>query len=345
VAVVGIAGPGDPMANPEATLETLRLVRARFPEMLMCLASNGLALAEHVDELRRLRLSHLTITINTLEPATGARIYAWVRDGKRVLRGPEAARLLLDRQRDALAALRHSGILVKVNAILMPGVNDGEIAAIAAEARRLGAHLFNCLPLIPAPGTPFSNLPAPDAPMLVRVRAAAAAHLPLMEHCSRCRADAGGLLNEGTGEVSLVALRRAASLKREPERPHIAVATREGLLINHHLGEASDFAIYRSDGDGFQMLERREAPPPGTGPDRWHLLAARLSDCRALLVSGAGPSPRRALEASGIQVIETDGLIEDALGPLFRRQPLSPHRVRHFAGCGVGCAGTGAGCG
>jgi uncharacterized Zn-finger protein len=31
VAVVGIAGPGDPMANPDATLETLRLVRARHP--------------------------------------------------------------------------------------------------------------------------------------------------------------------------------------------------------------------------------------------------------------------------------------------------------------------------
>lgn len=69
VAVVGIAGPGDPMANPDATLETLRLVRARHPELLLCLASNGLALTEHVAELQRLHLSHLTITINTLNPA------------------------------------------------------------------------------------------------------------------------------------------------------------------------------------------------------------------------------------------------------------------------------------
>jgi len=57
VAVVGIAGPGDPMANPDATLETLRLVRAHHPNLLLCLASNGLALAEHAAELQSLRLS------------------------------------------------------------------------------------------------------------------------------------------------------------------------------------------------------------------------------------------------------------------------------------------------
>ena len=31
IAVAGIAGPGDPFANPEETLQTLRLVREKFP--------------------------------------------------------------------------------------------------------------------------------------------------------------------------------------------------------------------------------------------------------------------------------------------------------------------------
>src|SRR3974377_2068434 len=35
ITVVGIAGPGDPFANADATIATLRLVRARFPEMLL----------------------------------------------------------------------------------------------------------------------------------------------------------------------------------------------------------------------------------------------------------------------------------------------------------------------
>ena len=42
ITVAGIAGPGDPFANPKETMETLRLIRQRFPELLLCLASNGL---------------------------------------------------------------------------------------------------------------------------------------------------------------------------------------------------------------------------------------------------------------------------------------------------------------
>jgi nitrogen fixation protein NifB len=348
LAVVGIAGPGDPMANAEATLETLRLVRAHHPDLLLCLATNGLALAEHAAELQRLRLSHLTITINTLDPATGARIYAWVRDGQRVLRGEAGAALLLQRQLAALDVLRGTGILIKVNSILIPGINDEQIPAIAAEAKRRGAHLFNCVPLIPAARTPFASLPAPNPAMVSRIRAAAGSHLPLMEHCSRCRADACGLLNEGTAEDSLTALRAAAGLTiptAPAARPNIAVATREGLLINDHLGDAESFAVFAPDRSGFHFVENRPSPPAGGGPERWRDLAAGLADCKAVLVAGVGPTPRRALEASGLRVVEAEGLIEDALEPLFRDAPLPASMARRFEGCGNGCGGTGQGCG
>ena len=49
IAVVGIAGPGDPFANPGETLATLHLVRERHPEMMLCVATNGLAVADYVD--------------------------------------------------------------------------------------------------------------------------------------------------------------------------------------------------------------------------------------------------------------------------------------------------------
>ena len=348
VAVVGIAGPGDPLANLDATLETLRLVRAHHPDLLLCLATNGLALAEHAAELQRLRLSHLTITINTLDPATGARIYAWVRDGKRVLGGEEGAALLLQRQLAGLEALRGSGILIKVNSILIPGINDEQIPEIAAEVKRRGAHLFNCVPLIPAARTPFAGLAAPDPAMVSRVRAAAGAHLPLMEHCSRCRADACGLLNEGTTEASFSALRTAAALTRPlplATRPNIAVATREGLLINQHLGEATSLAVFAPEGGGFRLVENRAAPPAGMGFERWRALAAGLADCKAVLVAGVGPVPRQTLESSGLRVVEAQGLIEDALAPLFHDAPLPVTMARRFDGCGNGCEGTGHGCG
>ena len=48
--VAGVAGPGEPLANP-ATLEILRLVRSRFPGLLLCLSTNGLVLSDALPEL------------------------------------------------------------------------------------------------------------------------------------------------------------------------------------------------------------------------------------------------------------------------------------------------------
>mgnify|MGYP000427520775 CR=1 FL=1 len=345
ISVVGIAGPGDPMANPVETLSTLRSVHKHHPDLLLCLATNGLDLAFHVPELARLHLSHLTITINTLNPSTGAHIYTWVKDRERVLRGADGARLLLERQMAALEALSKTDILVKVNTILIPGVNDGEIGAIAAEVKRCGVEIFNCLPLIPVPGTPFGDIPIPGPEVIASARAVAAKHLPLMDHCLRCRADACGLLNEGYAETSLVALRAAANNKPRRPRPHIAVATREGWLINGHIGAVERLSIYAKDENGISLIERRETPEPGSGQARWEDLARRLDDCRVIVVYGIGPNPRKVLEENGLEVIEAEGLIEDALVPLFQHRPLPGNMARRFVGCGSGCSGSGQGCG
>ena len=97
IAVMGIAGPGDPFANPTETMETLRLTRERFPGMMLCLASNGLGIGPYIEELAIMNVSHVTITITAVDPKIGAKIYAWIRDGKMPLRGEEAAALLLER--------------------------------------------------------------------------------------------------------------------------------------------------------------------------------------------------------------------------------------------------------
>ena len=93
--VVGIAGPGDPFATPEETLETLHLVREQYPEMLLCVATNGLNLEPYIAELARLQVSHVTLTVNAVDPAIGAEIYAWLRDGRTIYRGEAAASHLL----------------------------------------------------------------------------------------------------------------------------------------------------------------------------------------------------------------------------------------------------------
>jgi len=43
--VVGVAGPGESLANQE-TIDALKLVHERHPDLIKCVASNGLILPE-----------------------------------------------------------------------------------------------------------------------------------------------------------------------------------------------------------------------------------------------------------------------------------------------------------
>ena len=51
--VLGVAGPGDPLANPERTFDTFRQIADNAPDIKLCLSTNGLALPDHVDEIGR----------------------------------------------------------------------------------------------------------------------------------------------------------------------------------------------------------------------------------------------------------------------------------------------------
>ncbi len=354
IAVVGIAGPGDPFANAAETLETLRLVRQRYPEMLLCLASNGLAIGPHLDALAALKVSHVTITVNAVDPAIGARIYSWVRDGKRVLPARRGAEILLERQLDAIGGLKARGITVKVNSIIIPGINDGHIEAVARRVSALGVDILNCVPYFPNRGSAFEHIPEPSSEMVQAVRAAAGRYVKQMRHCTRCRADAVGLLGETPSRELMATLQAcehlpAESPAAEPQidgaRPHVAVASMEGVLVNQHLGEARSLMIYGRQNGMIQFLEAREAPPPGGGGQRWTQLADTLNDCGTLLVSGIGDSPRRTLAASGLAVLEVEGVIEEAVRAVLEGQSLRHLITRKRTACAPGCAGTGGGCG
>ena len=56
LAVVGIAGPGDPFANAPETMETLTLIRHEDSDVLLCVATNGLMVGPHLDGLAELEV-------------------------------------------------------------------------------------------------------------------------------------------------------------------------------------------------------------------------------------------------------------------------------------------------
>ncbi len=349
IAVVGIAGPGDPFANPDETMETLRLVRAKYPEMLLCVATNGLDLYPYIDELAELQVSHVTITINAIDPVIGSEIYAWVRYNKKMYRDLDAAKLLIDKQLEALKRLKEVGVTAKVNSIIIPGINDTHVIEVARKVAELGADILNCMPYYSTTETVFENIAEPSLEIVNEIQSATSQYLPQMKHCARCRADAVGIIGEINSEEIMQKLAEAALLPANPSesRPYIAVSSIEGVLINQHLGEAERFLIYSMNDTGECILvDSRTAPPAGGGQQRWEALADSLNDCRALLVNGAGDSPTKVMKAKGIEVMVLEGVIEEAVYGIFNGQDLK-HLMKssQIHACGSSCSGTGGGCG
>lgn len=302
VKVVGIAGPGDPFANPDETLETLGLVKQAYPDLMLCVSTNGLGVMRYVDKIQQIGVSHITITVNAVEPSIGARIYDWVQGDKSVLRGEAAARLLWERQEMAIQALDFRGIQVKVNTVFVPGVNSDHVESIARVVAGLGATLHNIIPLIPTAHTPFATIPEPTTMEIQQARTAARAHLPQMEHCSRCRADAVGLVGQSTSLASFVP---------RSSRPNIAVCSSDGIHIDQHLGKSAQVHIFTLTKGTVEWIDVRATPEAHTGSVRWVRLAEMLHDCSALISSGTGPIPRSILTANGIQVHVTEGKVSE----------------------------------
>lgn len=347
ISVAGIAGPGDPFADPGPTLETMRRLREADPEILLCVSSNGLNLLPNVQELADLGTSHVTITINAIDTDISGQIYSWVRAGKRVLRGREGATVLLENQLAALSLLKQHGITVKINTIIIPGVNDRHIEDISKEVTKRGADIMNCIPMAPVSGTLFAEIPEPNHNTMSGIKAAASEYLPQMKHCQRCRADAAGKLSEKDPSAWKDMLARAAGKPLDPdqERPYLAVTSREGLLVNQHLGEALEIKIYKTDESGTTVLqETRPTPTAGTGDSRWHKLSETLSDCSTLLTNGAGNTPVKILTESGIKVSIIEGLVHEALNRYFTGESMEKMACRRKE-CGAECSGDGGGCG
>lgn len=202
--VLGIAGPGDALANPKKTFDTFRMLQEQAPDIKLCLSTNGLALPELADEICKYNIDHVTITINMVDPEVGAKIYPWIFwDHKRVT-GIEAATILHQQQMKGLEMLTERGVLTKINSVLIPGINDEHLIEVNREVKKRGAFLHNIMPLISEPehGTVFglTGQRGPSAQELKAVQDACMGGANLMRHCRQCRADAVGLLGEDRSE-------------------------------------------------------------------------------------------------------------------------------------------------
>lgn len=191
--VVGVAGPGEALFNKE-TFEALGLIHDKYPDLLKCIASNGLLLPDKLEEVKKVGVTSLTVTINAVDPEVAAKIYSWVHYKGRTYKGVEGTRLLIEQQFKGVEMAAKAGLVVKVNTVLVPNINFEQIRPIAKKAAESGAVLMNIIPMIPL--YKFENEQAPTCDDLNVARTIAEEYLPQFRLCRQCRADAVGVPGE-----------------------------------------------------------------------------------------------------------------------------------------------------
>ncbi|MFZ7104292.1 MAG: nitrogenase cofactor biosynthesis protein NifB [Peptococcaceae bacterium] len=196
LSVIGIAGPGDALANWQETREAIERIKNTDQEIIFCLSTNGLLLPDYAQEIIELGINHVTVTVNSVQPEIGAGIYKHVNYRGRKYTGQEGAEILSANQLKGIEFLARQGVIVKVNIVMIKGINDGHIPAVVKKVKDLGTYMTNIMPLIPAPGSFFQNLPRTDEKELNLMRNLCQVDLLQMRHCKQCRADAVGLLDE-----------------------------------------------------------------------------------------------------------------------------------------------------
>lgn len=211
LSVVGIAGPGDALANWGATGRTMELIKEADPGVIFCLSTNGLMLPDYAREIVELGVRHVTVTVNSLDPVTGSRIYRHVNYRGRVYRGAAGAEILLRNQQEGIRYLARHGVLVKVNIVMIKGVNDDGIPKVVRRVKELGVFITNIMPLVPAPGSVFQDFAPTGAGELEQMRDLCGQDMRQMRHCKQCRADAIGLLGEDRSREFSAAGRQAGT--------------------------------------------------------------------------------------------------------------------------------------
>jgi nitrogen fixation protein NifB len=200
LSVVGIAGPGDALANWTNTKRTLELIREADKNVTFCLSTNGLVLPEHVEEIVELDVHHVTVTVNCIHPGIGFSIYRNVNYHGEMLHGIEGVRILIHNQLEGIAKLVEKGVLVKINTVMIQGVNDHHIPEVVKKVKELGAFTSNIMPLIPVEGSVFADYPATSPKKIAEMRKECGEYLQQMLHCKQCRADAIGMLGKDCSE-------------------------------------------------------------------------------------------------------------------------------------------------
>jgi nitrogenase cofactor biosynthesis protein NifB len=337
LSVVGIAGPGDALANFEDTKKTLQLIKENNPDITFCISTNGLMLPMYANELVELGVSHVTVTMNAIDPKIGAKVYKYVEYLGIKYIGEQAASILMANQLTGIKMLTSKGIICKVNIVMLKGINDEHIPEVVKKVKELGGTITNIMQLIPVKGSAFENLPLVSNKEIMEMRSACGETMKQMYHCKQCRADAIGTLDndrslefsscKGSCSDTEKSVEEIANIAKEVMRNRqenkvlkFAAATKSGMIVDQHFGQVSELYIYEYINGSAIFKEKRNINKYCTGneaceetEDKISMIINTISDCDGIIAMRIGEAPSKKLEKKGINVFTTYDRIEEAV--------------------------------
>ena len=228
---------GEPLVRPDL-VELVGRLRALPGLEELCLTTNGQRLAELAAPLRAAGLDRLNISLDSLRPAR-----------YRALTGGELERTLAGIE--AAEAAGFTGL--RLNTVLLRGVNEDELAELAGLARThpWSVRFIELMPIGPGAAMPEAFLPAARVLEAVpELREAGQADRPARsgEHCSPWADEATGNRQQATGPgAGNVGTGPSAPLRCAQDDEYGALsARRDGSQPSAPWGEAAGAALARS---------------------------------------------------------------------------------------------------
>ena len=158
---------------------------------MKCFSSNGLLLADYIEELKDLEIDTITVTVNTLNPQTAEKIYNFVNYKGVIYQGKKAGEILIAKQIEGVEKAIKAGFIVKINSVFIPDLNENDIVEVAKFYSKRGIEIMNIIPLIPV--YEMSNYRAPTPEELKQLRNKCKPYVRQFRRCQQCRADAVGV--------------------------------------------------------------------------------------------------------------------------------------------------------
>jgi nitrogen fixation protein NifB len=145
IKIIDISGPGEPLYNVQ-TFETLKRLNIELPHCYYRINTNGLLLSEKINELVKLNIRMVNVSICSISLEGITRLYSRiVKDKSAIARGIDMANSILKLQYEGIKSCTENGINVGINTICIKGVNDHEILEMASKYSKIGVNSMHLI--------------------------------------------------------------------------------------------------------------------------------------------------------------------------------------------------------